>query len=230
TSWPEKRRNPEGKIVEILGNIGDKGVDILSLIKQYKLPEDFPAKVRKEAKKVKGIISQEEIDDRVDLRQLNTFTIDGPDAKDFDDAVSIEKIGDIYRLGVHIADVSYYVRENSPIDKEAFKRGNSIYLIDRVIPMLPEELSNGICSLNPNEDRLTLSVFMDIDKKGNVVRHEIVESIINSKARLIYDDVSDLLENGDETAFKGKEGIIEDLKLMEELCHILREKRDRRGS
>lgn len=230
TSWPEKRRNPEGKIVEILGNIGDKGVDILSLIKQYKLPEDFPAKVRKEAKKVKGIISQEEIDDRVDLRQLNTFTIDGPDAKDFDDAVSIEKIGDIYRLGVHIADVSYYVRENSPIDKEAFKRGNSIYLIDRVIPMLPEELSNGMCSLNPNEDRLTLSVFMDIDKKGNVVRHEIVESIINSKARLIYDDVSDLLENGDETAFKGKEGIIEDLKLMEELCHILREKRDRRGS
>ena len=133
-------------------------------------------------------------------------------------------------MGVHIADVSYYVRENSPIDKEAFKRGNSIYLIDRVIPMLPEELSNGMCSLNPNEDRLTLSVFMDIDKKGNVVRHEIVESIINSKARLIYDDVSDLLENGDETAFKGKEGIIEDLKLMEELCHILREKRDRRGS
>lgn len=230
TRWPEKRRNPEGKIVEILGNVGEKGVDILSLIKQFKLPEDFPSKVKKEASKIEKTISQEEIERRVDLRQLNTFTIDGPDAKDFDDAVSIERIGDNYRLGVHIADVSYYVKENSSLDKEALKRGNSIYLIDRVIPMLPEELSNGICSLKPNEDRLTLSVFMDIDRKGNVLKHEIVESVINSKARLIYDDVSDLLENNDETAFKGMEEIIKDLKIMEELCHILKEKRDRRGS
>jgi len=230
TRWPEKRRNPEGKIVEILGNIGEKGVDILSLIKQFKLPEDFPDKVKKEARKIEKTISQEEIERRVDLRRLNTFTIDGPDAKDFDDAVSIEKIGDNYRLGVHIADVSHYVKENSALDKEALRRGNSIYLIDRVIPMLPEELSNGICSLKPNEDRLTLSVFMDIDNKGNVIRHEIVESVINSKARLIYDDVSDLLENNDDTAFKGMEEIVRDLKIMEELCHILKEKRDRRGS
>jgi len=230
TRWPEKRRNPEGKIVDILGYIGEKGVDILSIIKDYKLPEEFPKKVKNQAQQIEGTISEEELKNRVDLRHLNTFTIDGPDAKDFDDAVSIEKNGDKYRLGVHIADVSHYVKENSPLDKEAFKRGNSIYLIDRVIPMLPEELSNGICSLKPNEDRLTLSVFMEIDKKGNVLNHEIVEGVIRSKARLIYDDVSDLLENGDDSAFKGMDNIVEDLKIMEELCHILYERRDRRGS
>jgi len=230
TRWPEKRRNPEGKIVDILGYIGEKGVDILSIIKDYKLPEEFPKKVKNQAQQIEETISEEEIKNRVDLRHLNTFTIDGPDAKDFDDAVSIEKVGEKYRLGVHIADVSHYVKENTPLDKEAFKRGNSIYLIDRVIPMLPEELSNGICSLRPNEDRLTLSVFMEIDKRGNVLNHEIVEGIIRSKARLIYDDVSDLLENGDDSAFKGMDKIVEDLKLMEELCYILNERRDRRGS
>lgn len=230
TRWPEKRRNPEGKIIDILGYVGEKGVDILSIIKDYKLPEEFPDKVKKQAKQIEGTISEEEIKNRVDLRHLNIFTIDGPDAKDFDDAVSIEKVGEKYRLGVHIADVSYYVKENTPLDKEALKRGNSIYLIDRVIPMLPEELSNGICSLKPNEDRLTLSVFMEIDKRGNVINHEVVEGVIRSKARLIYDDVSDLLENGDDSAFKGMDKIVEDLKLMEELCHILNERRERRGS
>lgn len=230
TRWPEKRRNPEGKIIDILGYVGEKGVDILSVIKEYKLPEEFPQKVKKEAQMIEEKISEEELKNRVDLRDLNTFTIDGPDAKDFDDAVSIEKIGENYKLGVHIADVSYYVKENSALDKEAFRRGNSIYLIDRVIPMLPEELSNGICSLKPNVDRLTLSVFMEIDKKGKVLKHELVEGVINSKARLIYDDVSDLLENGDDRAFKGMDKIVEDLKLMEELCKILKGKRDRRGS
>lgn len=228
--WPEKRRNPEGRIVDILGFVGEKGVDVLSLIKQFKLPEDFPSKVKNQAKMIDEEITKDELEQRVDLRELNTFTIDGPDAKDFDDAVSIEKVGDNYKLGVHIADVSYYVKENSHIDKEAYRRGTSIYLIDRVIPMLPEELSNGICSLRPNEDRLTMSVFMEIDKKGNVLKHEIVEGVIRSKARLIYDDVSDLLENDDDKAFEGMDKIVDDLKIMEELCHILKEKRDRRGS
>lgn len=147
-----------------------------------------------------------------------------------DDAVSIEMINGNYKLGVHIADVSHYVTENSPLDKEAYKRGNSVYLVDRVVPMLPKELSNGICSLNPDKDRLTLSVFMEIDEDGNVQDHKIVESIIRSKARLIYDDVSDLLEEADHKAFEGMEAIANDLKLMGELSGILSKKRERRGS
>lgn len=137
----------------------------------------------------------------MDLRHLKTFTIDGADAKDLDDAVSIQVLENgNYSLGVHIADVSHYVKEGSYLDKEALNRGNSVYLIDRVVPMLPKELSNGICSLNPNEDRLTLSVIMEIDRDGNVVNHQIEEAVINSKARLIYDDVSDYLEKDDEEA------------------------------
>lgn len=231
TRWPEKRRNPEGKIVEILGYVGEKGTDILSIIKQYKLPEEFPSKVQNQASSIEQAVPEEEIEKRVDLRKLNTFTIDGADAKDLDDAVSIEKLSNgNYRLGVHIADVSHYVRERSPIDKEAYKRGNSVYLVDRVIPMLPKELSNGICSLNPNEDRLTLSVFMEIDRSGSVVDYEIVEGVIRSKARLIYDDVSDYLEKDDREALKKLEEVSEDLKMMEELAHILHEKREKRGS
>lgn len=230
TRWPEKRRNPEGKIVEILGYVGEKGTDILSIIKQFKLSEDFPAKVLNQASSIEQTVSQEEIEKRVDLRNLNIFTIDGADAKDLDDAVSIEKLSNgNYKLGVHIADVSHYVKEKSPIDKEAYKRGNSVYLVDRVIPMLPKELSNGICSLNPNEDRLTLSVFMEIDKNGSVVDYKIVEGVIRSKARLVYDDVSDFLERDDKEALKNLEGVTEDLKIMEELSHILYEKRQKRG-
>ncbi|NMA86509.1 MAG: ribonuclease R [Tissierellia bacterium] len=231
TEWPEKRRNPEGEIIEILGYVGEKGTDILSIIKQYKLPEEFPRKVLNQAGNLEEIVSQEEIEKREDLRHLNTFTIDGPDAKDLDDAVSIEILDNgNYNLGVHIADVSHYVRERSPLDKEAYKRGNSVYLIDRVIPMLPKELSNGICSLNPNENRLTLSVFMEIDEYGEVVDHRIVESVINSKARLIYDDVSDLLENEDKETETKLKGQVEDLKIMGELSKLLYEKRQRRGS
>lgn len=230
TRWPEKRRNPEGKIVEILGYVGEKGTDILSIIKQFKLSEDFPAKVLNQASSIEQTVSQEEIEKRVDLRNLNIFTIDGADAKDLDDAISIEKLSNgNYKLGVHIADVSHYVKEKSPIDKEAHKRGNSVYLVDRVIPMLPKELSNGICSLNPNEDRLTLSVFMEIDKNGSVVDYKIVEGVIRSKARLVYDDVSDFLERDDKEALKNLEGVTEDLKIMEELSHILYEKRQKRG-
>lgn len=231
TQWPEKRRNPEGKIVEILGFVGEKGTDILSIIKQYKLPEEFPRKVLNQAEMVEQKVSGEEMVRREDLRYLNTFTIDGLDAKDLDDAVSIEILeSGNYRLGVHIADVSHYVKEKSPLDKEAYKRGNSVYLTDRVIPMLPKELSNGICSLNPGEERLTLSVFMEIDKNGEIIDHNIVEGIITSKARLVYEDVSDLLENNDEKAIEKLKDQYKELKLMEELCHILYEKRERRGS
>ena len=231
TQWPEKRRNPEGKIIEILGFVGEKGTDILSIIKQYKLPEEFPRKVINGAEMLEEKVSEEEIEKRVDLRHLNTFTIDGPDAKDLDDAVSIELLENgNYNLGVHIADVSHYVKERSSLDKEAYKRGNSVYLIDRVIPMLPKELSNGICSLNPNEDRLSLSVFMEIDKNGEIINHNIVEGVIASKARLIYDDVSDFLENGDKEAEKKLLDQTRELKLMEELAQNLYEKRKRRGS
>ncbi|MDR7855738.1 ribonuclease R [Tissierella sp.] len=231
TTWPEARRNPEGKVVEVLGYLSDKGTDILSIIRQFGLPEEFPDKVQEAAKNIEQEIDPVEAVKRVDLRHLNTFTIDGFDAKDIDDAVSIEvKENGNYYLGVHIADVCHYVREKSTLDKEALERGNSVYLIDRVIPMLPKELSNGICSLNPNVDRFTLSVMMEIDKSGKVVDHEIVEGIINSKQRLVYDHVSDFLENDDEEAKVKLSAVSKELKLMEELCHILHEKRERRGS
>lgn len=231
TRWPEQRRNPEGKIVEILGFVGEKGTDILSIIKQFKLSEEFPQKVQEQASMIEQEVSKEAIEKRVDLRNLKTFTIDGADAKDLDDAVSIEILDNgNYMLGVHIADVSHYVGERSVLDKEAYKRGNSVYLLDRVIPMLPKEISNGICSLYPDKDRLTLSVFMEIDKDGNVKDHEIVEGVIRSQQRLVYDDVSDFLENDDQEAAKKLANVSEELKLMEELCHILYNKRERRGS
>ena len=231
TRWPEQRRNPEGKIVEILGFVGEKGTDILSIIKQFKLSEEFPQKVQEQASMIEQEVSKEAIEKRVDLRNLKTFTIDGADAKDLDDAVSIEILDNgNYMLGVHIADVSHYVGERSVLDKEAYKRGNSVYLLDRVIPMLPKEISNGICSLYPDKDRLTLSVFMEIDKDGNVKDHEIVEGVIRSQQRLVYDDVSDFLENDDQEAAKKLVNVSEELKLMEELCHILYNKRERRGS
>lgn len=231
TTWPEARRNPEGKVLEVLGYLSEKGTDILSIIRQFDLPEEFPSQVKRIGKKIEQEVDQEEAKKRVDLKDLNTFTIDGFDAKDIDDAVSIEIMENgNYKLGVHIADVAHYVKWNSILDKEAYNRGNSVYLIDRVIPMLPEELSNGICSLNPNVERFTLSVFMEIDKKGKVLDNEIVEGIIISKQRLVYDDVSDLLENDDEEAKEKLSKVADDLKLMEELAYILREKRERRGS
>lgn len=230
-TWPEARRNPEGRVVEVLGYLEDKGTDILSIIRQFDLPEKFPSKVEEIAANIPLEVQPEELEGRIDLRDLNTFTIDGFDAKDLDDAVSIEmKENGNYYLGVHIADVSHYVKERSPIDREAVERGNSVYLIDRVIPMLPKALSNGICSLNPRVDRLTLSVLMEIDKSGNIVEHKIVESVINSKERLTYDYVSDYLEDENSEAKDKVESVKEELKLMEELCHILYAKRERRGS
>ncbi len=231
TRWPELRRNPEGKVIEILGFLSDKGTDILSIIRQYKLPEDFPPKVQDQADLIGQEVTARDLEGREDLRDLVCFTIDGPDAKDFDDAVSIESLDNgNYKLGVHIADVAHYVKLNSALDKEALSRGNSVYLIDRVIPMLPKELSNGICSLNPHLERLTLTVFMEIDKKGTVVDHRIVESVIKSKHRLIYDDVSDFLENDDDKAKEKLKDILSELSKMHELMEVLKEKRERRGS
>ncbi len=229
--WPETRRNPEGKIVDILGKKGDKGIDILTIIKKYKLPEEFPPKVQSYAENLSDEIPQEEYRRRKDLRNLKIVTIDGEDAKDLDDAVSIEKLPNgNYYLGVHIADVSNYVKEKNPLDKEALKRGTSVYLIDRVIPMLPKKLSNGLCSLNPKVDRLTLSCFMEIDKSGKVVDHEIVESIIRSSERMTYTDVTKILRDNDEELMKRYDYLLNDFKLMEELCNVLYKKRITRGA
>lgn len=227
--WPVRGRKPEGKIIEILGYSGDSGTDIMSIIRQSGLAYEFPEYVIKQAENINQELIEEDMKNRLDLRDLLTFTIDGSDAKDLDDAISIEKLDNgNYELGVHIADVSHYVKERSPMDKEAYERGNSVYLIDRVIPMLPEELSNGICSLNPNVDRLTLSVFMEIDRKGNVVYHKIEETVINSNRRLVYDHVSDFLEGrGHDDSLRGLE---ENLLMLKDLSDLLRNKRTRRGS
>ena len=180
--------NPEGVITEIIGHINDPGVDILSVIKQFDLPESFPEDVMKQIESIDpDKIDERLVEGRDDYRDILTVTIDGDDSKDFDDAVSIQKLDNgNYLLGVHIADVTEYVKENSPLDKEALKRGTSIYLVDRVIPMLPHKLSNGICSLNPNADRLALSCTMEIDKKGNVVSHKVAKSVIRSDRRMTY--------------------------------------------
>ncbi len=231
TQWPEPRRNPEGKVSEILGYPNETGTDVLSILKQFELPEEFPKQVQRFVQNIEDKISNDELIGRTDLRKLKTFTIDGADAKDLDDAISIEKLENgNYKLGVHIADVSHYVKEGSPLDKEAYKRGNSVYLVDRVIPMLPKELSNGICSLNPNIDRLCLSVLMEIDKHGRVLSHEILETVINSYKRLIYDDVSDYLEDNTQESREKLDGILDELDLMAELMNVLKIQRENRGS
>ena len=227
--WPLKDKKPEGRIIEVLGFPGEKNVDILSIAATYNIPMEFNEKEIEKAKKFPQNVSENELKNRVDLRNIKTFTIDGSDSKDFDDAVSIDILENgNYYLGVHIADVAHYVRERDVIDNEAYKRGNSVYLINKVIPMLPFELSNGICSLNEGVDRLTLSVLMEINKKGSVVRHEIVESVINSDRRLVYENVSDYLEF--EKVDDSIKGLEKELILMGELAKILSEKRENRGS
>ena len=231
TVWPQAGRKPEGKIIEVLGPKGEKEVEILSIIRAHGLPEEFPKKVLEEAQKVAVPISQEEIDRRLDIRDLNIFTIDGEDAKDLDDAISIERLSNgNFKLGVHIADVTHYVHEKSKLDKEALKRATSVYLVDTVIPMLPKTLSNGVCSLNPHEDKLTLSVFMEIDRKGNVKQYDIKETIINSKARMTYTEVSDILEHDDEELKAKYSHVVEEFKIAEVLAKILMERRNRRGA
>ncbi len=230
TQYGEKGKNPEGKVIEILGHINDPGVDIMSIIRGYGLPEEFPDEVMKQVEKIQDSVEAEDIAGRTDLRHLDTVTIDGEDAKDLDDAITLSKENDIYHLGVHIADVSHYVTENSPLDKEALKRGTSVYLVDRVIPMLPHKLSNGICSLNQGEDRLALSCLMDIDKKGNVVSHKITESVINVNRRMSYTSVKKILEDKDEAEIAEYKELVPMFELMEELAAILKEKRRKRGS
>lgn len=230
TNFGDKSKNPEGRIIEILGHINDPGVDIKSVIAAYNLPLEFPEEVLKQVEKTEEEIGEEEIKGRKDLRDLPTVTIDGEDAKDLDDAITLSKEGDIYHLGVHIADVSHYVREDTPLDKEALNRGTSVYLVDRVIPMLPHKLSNGICSLNAGTDRLALSCLMDIDDKGNVIGHEIVEAVICVNRRMTYTSVKKILEDKDEAEMKEYEELVPMFLLMEELAEILREKRRKRGS
>jgi ribonuclease R len=231
TKWPEGRRSPEGEIIEVLGYKGEPGIEIKSILRSYDIPETFPKEVLKEAEELPETISQRERKKRVDLTELKFVTIDGEDAKDLDDAVYVEKLANgNYLLYVSIADVSHYVKEGSHLDKEALKRGCSVYFLDRVIPMLPPKLSNGICSLNPKEDRLTLTVKMEIDKKGEIVDHEIFESIIQSKERMTYTNVYKILEEEDEELKERYSYLIEVFKLMKELALILLEKRKRRGS
>ena len=231
TEWPGKRRNPEGKVLEILGKKGDKGLDILTIIKKHSLPEEFPEKVERFTENIEDHIPKTEYKKRKDLREVRMVTIDGEDAKDLDDAVSIERLeSGNYKLGVHIADVSHYVKENNPLDKEALKRATSVYLIDRVIPMLPQKLSNGICSLNPKVDRLALSCFMVIDKLGKVLEHEIVESVINTSERMTYTEVTKILKKEDNELLKKYDYLYDDFKAMEELCNILNKKRLDRGA
>lgn len=229
--WPERRRSAEGKIIEVLGYAGDPGLDILSVIKKYDLPMEFPSKVETAAEQTPEVIDESEIEGRRDLRECKIVTIDGDDAKDLDDGVYVEKRGkDKFFLSVHIADVSYYVRENMPLDEEARARGTSVYLVDRVLPMLPPRLSNGICSLNQGEDRLAMSIEMEIDADGNVKKYEIFPSVIKVYRRLTYNIVRKILVDKDEELRKDNEDILEQLGYMEELCHVLRRRRMNRGA
>lgn len=230
TSFGGKDKKPEGKIIEILGHINDPGVDIRSIVKAYGLAESFPKEVMNEVENIPSEVDSADWAGRMDIRDWQMVTIDGEDAKDLDDAITLRKEGDIYKLGVHIADVTNYVKEGSALDKEALSRGTSVYLVDRVIPMLPHALSNGICSLNAGVDRLALSCFMDIDAKGNVISHKIAETVVNVTRRMSYTSVKKILEDKDPAEMKEYEELIPMFELMQELALLLREKRRKRGS
>ncbi len=230
TDYGKNNRKPEGKITEILGHVNDPGVDIMSIVKGYELPIEFSEKIMHQVERVASEVSEADMAGRRDLRDVQMVTIDGEDAKDLDDAVSLTKNGAQYQLGVHIADVTNYVQENSALDWEARERGTSVYLVDRVIPMLPHKLSNGICSLNAGENRLALSCLMTIDEKGEVVSHEIVESVIKVDRRMSYTSVKKILEDHDEEERREYEALVPMFELMRELAGILREKRKKRGS
>ena len=226
TKYPEKGKNAEGEIVEVLGNVNQAGIDMLSVIREFDLPNEFPDFVKEEAKNISQTIDENDIKNRKDLRQDTIFTIDGEDAKDLDDAINVYKNADgNYCLDVHIADVSYYVKEKSKLDKEAIKRGTSVYMFDRVIPMLPFELSNGICSLNAGQDRFALSCSMEIDNKGNVISGDVYKSVIRVTERMSYTDVNKILNNLDEEVTQKYSKYIDNFKLMEELALILKQRR-----
>lgn len=230
TDYGSREKSPEGKVIEILGHINDPGVDILSIIKAYDLPLDFPEVVMNRLKSIPDEVTFEDTKGRRDLRDTLMVTIDGDDTKDIDDAVSCERDGDNYILGVHIADVSNYVLENSAIDKDAKERGTSVYLVDRVIPMLPHKLSNGICSLFAGVDRLALSCLMTVNKKGEIIDHEIVESVICSNKQMTYTNVNKIIEDKDEETCKQFEELVPMLCDMADLAKLLRKKREKRGS
>lgn len=229
TKYPQGNRCAEGVVTEIIGHINDPGTDIISIVKGYNIPSEFPVEVMKSLEQQIDYVSEEEKIGRLDLRELVTVTIDGEDAKDLDDAITISKEGDSYQLGVHIADVSHYVRERSALDKEALNRGTSVYLVDRVIPMLPQQLSNGICSLNEGVDRLALSCIMDINSKGEVISHKISETVINVNRRMSYTSVKKILD-GDEKECEIYREYVDMFKLMEELSSVIRNRRYKRGS
>ena len=229
-SYGTDRKSPEGKVVEILGHISDPGTDILSIVKGYDLPVEFPEKVMRQAERVPDRISEADMQGRTDLRDVQMVTIDGEDAKDLDDAVSLEMNGGQYILGVHIADVANYVQEGSALDREAFERGTSVYLVDRVIPMLPRRLSNGICSLNEGQDRLALSCIMTIDQKGKVLDHVIAETVIRVDRRMNYTSVKKILEEQDAEESARYEELVPMFQRMQELAGLLRARRRARGS
>ncbi len=223
-------KSPEGVVTEILGHANDPGVDILSLVRAYDLPEAFPDAAMKQAAQTEDKVAEEELCGRKDLRQWQTVTIDGEDAKDLDDAITVSREEFGYRLGVHIADVTHYVTEGSPLDEEAYRRGTSVYLVDRVIPMLPHRLSNGICSLNAGTDRLALSCIMDIDSQGRVIGHEIAETVIRVDRRMTYTAVNAMITDRDPAMMEEYADFVEMFDRMKELADILREKRKTRGS
>ncbi len=231
TVWPETKRNPEGRVIEILGHKDEAGTDILSIIRSHNLPEEFPDDVEVQANKISEKVQEEELEYRKDLRDRIIVTIDGEDAKDLDDAVNVEKLSNgNYLLGVHIADVSHYVTKKSALDTEALKRGTSVYLVDRVVPMLPKRLSNGICSLNPQIERLTLSCDMEIDSKGKVVRYEIFESYIKTRERMTYKNVNKILTDKDPETIERYKDLVPTFEVMHELMQILGKRRTSRGS
>ena len=230
TSYGNGKNHPEGKIVEILGHVNDPGVDILSIVKGFGLPMEFPEKVMQQAERIPEEVSEADMSGRRDLRNVTMVTIDGEDAKDLDDAVSLSWSDDHYFLGVHIADVTNYVQENSALDWEAFERGTSVYLVDRVIPMLPHRLSNGICSLNMGVDRLALSCLMTIDKKGQIVDYEIMPSVICVDQRMSYTSVKKILEDHDPEEIMKYEALVPMFEKMEELSGLLRQRRYKRGA
>lgn len=231
TDYGDARKKPEGKIIEILGHANDPGVDIMSIVKAYGFETEFPKEVMKQVESIPSEVDEASKEGRLDLRHLQTVTIDGEDAKDLDDAITISKSSEgIYTLGVHIADVSHYVTEGSPLDKEALKRATSVYLVDRVIPMLPHKLSNGICSLNAGVDRLAFSCIMEIDSEGNILGHNIAETVINVDRRMSYTSVKKILEDRDEAECREYAELVPMFELMKELSGILREKRKKRGS
>ena len=230
TSYGGKNKNPEGRVQEVLGAQGAPGIDVLSIARAYELPMDFPVKVANQADRVPDHVIEGDFQGRMDLRNWTVVTIDGEDAKDLDDGISLTKDGNIYHLGVHIADVSNYVQGGSALDREALRRGTSVYLVDRVIPMLPHKLSNGICSLNQGVDRLALSCIMKINEKGEVIDHQVAETVVNVDRRMTYTAVNEIITNKNPDTMNEYSELVPMFQLMAELSSIIREKRYGRGA